>query len=131
MRTPYFERDSRRPRIQRPFNEPPSRSLANSLLHGGLSERFGGIGPTFKPKKDANAAHRDSHPGLSAVFAAAVVNKKFRELLLNDPEKALKQGYLGKSFALNQEDSNLIISLDARSLVHIAKLVVGIRNLDK
>jgi hypothetical protein len=66
----------------------------------------------------------DPHPGLSSVFAAAVVNQNFRKMLLNEPEKALKQGYLGKSFALSQEDASLLVSLNAKSLTDLAKQVV-------
>ncbi len=64
------------------------------------------------------------HPGVSAVFAAAVVSRNFRDLLLKDPEQALKQGYMGKRFALSPEDASLIISLNAGSLGDLAKQVV-------
>ena len=33
--------------------------------------------------------------GLSKLFEAAVVNRQFCQLLLNQPETALRQGYLG------------------------------------
>lgn len=64
------------------------------------------------------------HPGVSAVFAAAVVSRNFRDLLLKDPEQALKQGYMGKRFTLSPEDASLIISLNARSLGDLARQVV-------
>jgi len=70
-----------------------------------------------------NSIH-NPHSGLSSVFAAAVVNRNFREMLLNEPEKALKQGYLGKSFLLSQEDASLLVSLNAKSLTELAKQVV-------
>lgn len=66
----------------------------------------------------------NDHPGVSAVFAAAVVSQSFRSLLLKDPEQALRQGYMGKRFALNPEDASLIISLNAGSLGDLAKQVV-------
>jgi hypothetical protein len=72
----------------------------------------------FKLKPDT------SHPGISAVFAAAVVSQTFRNLLLKDPELALRQGYMGKRFGLNPEDASLIISLNAGSLGDLAKQVV-------
>lgn len=65
-----------------------------------------------------------SHPGVSAVFAAAAISNSFRSLLLKDPEQALKQGYMGKSFALTHEDASLIVSLNAASLPDLAKQVV-------
>ena len=45
-------------------------------------------------------------------------------MLLKEPEKAIKQGYLGKSFALSQEDTSLLVSLNAKSLTDLAKQVV-------
>ena len=79
---------------------------------------------TFPSKMPIHTNPRDPHPGLSSVFAAAVVNQNFREMLLHEPEKALKQGYLGKSFALSQEDRSLLVSLNAKSLTDLAKQVV-------
>ncbi len=64
------------------------------------------------------------HPGVSAVFAAAVVSQSFRDLLLRDPEQALRQGYMGKTFALSTEDASLLVSLNAGSLRDLAKQVV-------
>lgn len=68
---------------------------------------------------------QECHPGLSSVFAAAVVNQGFREKLLNDPANALRQGYLGKSFILSQEETSLIVSTNAKSLTDLAKHVVS------
>ena len=79
---------------------------------------------TFTTKIPLNTNPHDAHPGLSSVFAAAVVNQNFREMLLNEPEKALKQGYLGKSFSLSQEDASLLVSINAKNLTDLAKQVV-------
>ena len=64
------------------------------------------------------------HAGLSSVFAAAVVSRNFCRLLLSDPEQALRQGYMGKSFALSPEDASLIVSINAQSLPDLAQQVV-------
>jgi hypothetical protein len=66
----------------------------------------------------------EPHAGLSGLFAAAVVSQGFRDMLLKDPEQALKDGYLGKGFGLSQADASLIISLNAKSLADLAKQVV-------
>jgi hypothetical protein len=66
----------------------------------------------------------DTHAGLSGLFAAAVVSKSFCSALLSNPEQALKQGYLGKTFGLSPEDTSLIVSLNARSLTDLAQQVV-------
>ncbi len=67
---------------------------------------------------------QENHSGISGLFAAAVVSQSFREMLLSDPERALRQGYLGKGFGLSQADASLIISLNAKSLPDLAKQVV-------
>ena len=78
----------------------------------------------FTTKIPLKTNPHERHPGLSSVFAAAVVNQNFREMLLKEPEKAIKQGYLGKSFALSQEDASLLVSLNAKNLTDLAKQVV-------
>lgn len=65
-----------------------------------------------------------THAGISNVFAAAVVSRGFCQTLLSDPERALRQGYMGKSFALSPEDAALIVSIEARSLPDLARQVV-------
>jgi len=67
---------------------------------------------------------QDHHSGLSDLFTAAVVSKSFCEMLLRDPQEALRQGYLGKDFGLSQADASLIVSLNATSLADLAKQVV-------
>lgn len=66
----------------------------------------------------------DGHAELSGVFAAAVVSQSFREMLLSNPEQALKQGYAGKSFAVSAEAASLIVSLNAKTLPELAKQVI-------
>ncbi len=80
---------------------------------------------TFKSTPPFQVKPHESHPGLSSVFAAAVVNQRFREQLLSNPELALRQGYLGKSFSLSQEEKSLIVSTNAKSLTDLAQQVVS------
>ena len=61
--------------------------------------------------------------GISRVFAAAVVNKQFCSMLLQDPQIALQKGYLGETFALSKEEQDLIVSIRANSLSDLAKQV--------
>jgi hypothetical protein len=64
--------------------------------------------------------------GLSMLFEAAVVNRQFCQLLLNQPETALKQGYLGNSFNLTLEEQSLIVSIQAKSLPELAQQVTSV-----
>ena len=61
--------------------------------------------------------------GLNRVFAAAVVNQQFREMLLRDPLDALQKGYMGESFRLSKEEWELIVSIRAESLPDLAQQV--------
>jgi hypothetical protein len=60
---------------------------------------------------------------LSRVFAAAVVNQQFCDMLLQDPHEALQKGYLGERFMLSKEEKDLIVSIRAKSLSDLAKQV--------
>jgi len=61
--------------------------------------------------------------GLGHLFAAAVVNRQFREMLLDDPEAALQRGYLGQRFNLSREERQRLISVRAQSLADLAKTI--------
>jgi hypothetical protein len=60
---------------------------------------------------------------ISRVFAAAVVNRQFRDMLMQDPNTALQNGYLGETFSLSKEEQDLIVSIRASSLSDLAKQV--------
>ncbi len=59
--------------------------------------------------------------GISRIFAAAVVNRQFCQMLLQDPHTALQKGYLGETFSLSKEEMTAIISIRAESLSDFAK----------
>ncbi len=61
------------------------------------------------------------HIGLGHLFAAAVVNRQFREMLLENPEAALQRGYLGERFELSREERERLTSVRAQSLADLAK----------
>lgn len=64
--------------------------------------------------------------GMSKLFEAAVVNRQFCQLLLSQPEAALRQGYQGSSFDLTREEQALIISIRANSLPDLAQQVTAV-----
>ncbi len=61
--------------------------------------------------------------GLQRLFAAAVVNDQFREVLLRKPEEALANGYLGQAFMLTDRERTIIQSIRADSLTDFAQQV--------
>ena len=48
------------------------------------------------------------YPELNRLVGAAVVSKRFRRMLLRDPERVLKRGYLGYWFDLSAEEAALV-----------------------
>ncbi len=56
----------------------------------------------------------------SRILSAAVINSKFREMLLNDPVKAIANGYSGEKFDLDREDKNRLAGIRATSLAEFA-----------
>lgn len=62
---------------------------------------------------------------LTKLLSAAVVNRRFRELLLSQPAKALAVGYLGEEFQLDQDDRELILTCQARTLPDLATLLTN------
>ena len=65
------------------------------------------------------------HTELSRLLAAAVVNTQFNTLLLDNPETALANGYLGESFQLTEEERALLVSIRAGTLIEMAKQLSG------
>jgi len=65
------------------------------------------------------------HPEVTRLLAAAVVNKQFRVLLLNDPVQALNTGYQGEKFAFTKYERDLIFSINAKSLSELAGQLIS------
>lgn len=63
--------------------------------------------------------------GLDHLFAAAVVNRQFRKMLLEDPEAALQRGYQGQSFELSRDEHERLTSTRARSLADLARTITA------
>lgn len=79
---------------------------------------------TFQNTVSMNLPARSAiSSGISRIFAAAVVNKQFCSTLLQDPQVAIQNGYLGETFSLSNEERDLIISIRADSLSDLAKQV--------
>ena len=64
-----------------------------------------------------------NHKSLNELVCAATVNVRFRETLLCDPAKAIASGYFGHSFALTQEEQDLVLGIRATGLEDFAEQV--------
>jgi len=61
---------------------------------------------------------------ITHLLSVAVVSKKFRRLLLTDPEQALDEGHMGEQFHLTPADRKRILMTHARSLEELAAKLV-------
>ena len=74
-------------------------------------------------------AHQDlrkMHPEFSRILSAAVINQKFREMLLNDPSQAVSRGFNGESFNLSSKEKSELSSLKGLSLADFASQLAQI-----
>ena len=75
------------------------------------------------PTRSAQHLKQESCPpegSLSRVLAAAVINKKFRNLLLTRPEEALRKGFQGEKFQLSGRDRRRVLAIRAQNLADFA-----------
>ena len=56
----------------------------------------------------------------SRILSAAVINSHFRQMLLNDPVKAISNGYSGEQFNINSEEKVRLSTIRATSLTDFA-----------
>jgi hypothetical protein len=56
----------------------------------------------------------------SRILTAAIVNKKFRNLLLSNPALAIRSGFGGEAFNLEKEEVERISEIQAASLADFA-----------
>ena len=75
------------------------------------------------PNVNANISSNPVSNGLNRIFAAAVVNRHFCQLLLHEPDTALNTGYLGESFLLTSYERELILSTHADTLADFARKI--------
>jgi len=59
------------------------------------------------------------------MLTAAVVSRRFCNLLLSDPYVAVQSGYNGKSFALSQNELAVVLSIDATSLTDFTTQLIA------
>lgn len=57
----------------------------------------------------------------SRILTAAVVNEKFRKLLLSNPEMAIRAGFGGEAFHLGVDDTRRLAAIRATTLADFAR----------
>jgi hypothetical protein len=66
----------------------------------------------------------NDHLEINRLLAAAVINKSFCSLLLDNPELALAEGFQGETFPLSAEERALVLSIRAGNLTDLARQLV-------
>ena len=56
----------------------------------------------------------------SRILSAAVINSRFRQMLLNNPVQAISNGYSGECFDINGSEKVRLSSIRATSLADFA-----------
>jgi hypothetical protein len=54
------------------------------------------------------------------VLSAAVVSKRFRQILLSDPRRAIASGYAGETFHMDDREIDWMSSIRAENLAEFA-----------
>jgi hypothetical protein len=63
----------------------------------------------------------NDHLEINRLLAAAVINRSFCDLLLENPEMALAEGFQGEYFPLSAEERALLLSIRAGNLSDLAR----------
>jgi hypothetical protein len=65
---------------------------------------------------------------VSRLLAAAVINPEFCQLLLDNPELAMDNGFQGENFLFTEGERDLILSIRADSLADLARQLARTSN---
>ncbi len=79
------------------------------------------------PPRRKKPQERQASCEMSRLLSAAVISKRFRDLLLSDPARALSQGFCGEEFPLDYDQKALILSIQADSFSDFAKQITSNR----
>ncbi|MEZ4678633.1 MAG: hypothetical protein R2932_30900 [Caldilineaceae bacterium] len=75
-------------------------------------------------QQQANLGISGASSAINQLLAAAVINKKFRHMLLTNPRAALAAGYQGESFTLSPAEKELVLQIKAATLQEFAEQLV-------
>ena len=87
----------------------------------GVITNIKGVSPTVYYGRPAV---KPNDRELSRLITAAVINRGFRQMLLDNPKQAMELGYKGETFALDMEEQDLISSIQAGTLAEFASKLV-------
>ena len=84
------------------------------ILSQSLTRNEQGVMPATRPT--ASHSLTSLSKNLNRLLSAAVVNPRFRHLLLSDPVGALSRGYNGENFQLTPAEYAVVTSLSVNSV---------------
>ena len=68
-----------------------------------------------------NRIPRPNSDDVNRLLAAAVISRQFCNILLNDPARAIQEGFAGEHFTLSADEYELIIAIRSSSLTDFAE----------
>lgn len=77
---------------------------------------------------ERTATKIDRSTEISKILSAAVINKQFRDTLLNYPSIAIERGFDGQNFYLTENEKAVIGSIHATNLTDFSKSLLGYLN---
>ena len=86
--------------------------------------------------KQLQGSSKPSYPSkpqseISRILTAAVINARFRQMLLTNPVSAIAMGYGGEAFHLGNEEKNCLASIRATSLADFASQLARVEEIGK
>jgi len=73
----------------------------------------------------ATGHRRPRNNELSRLLSAALVSPQYKQMVLQEPERALAEGYMGQHFDLDAVDSAIVCSRQANTLQELAIALVN------
>lgn len=97
-------------------------------MYNSLPNGFGGPGMALvngNADPDATLHRRSRNRDVSRLLSAALVSPKFLQMVLQQPERALAEGYMGQRFDLDAGDRAIVCSGQANTLQGLASALVN------
>ena len=97
-------------------------------MYNSLPNGYSGPGVnlmTGKAEPTATQHRRPRNNELSRLLSAALVSQQFKQMVLQQPERALAEGYMGQHFDLDAVDRAIVCSRQANTLQELAIALVN------
>lgn len=73
-----------------------------------------------KNSSQTSKAGMTSNAEINRLLSAAIISRRFRSMLLNDPAKAIAGGYFGEKFHISSKMAQQVTAIHASTLADFA-----------